>query len=259
MSGSKEIENAIEAALFSSERPLDARDLQTLFSQKVDKKDIQSALETLQFHYSERGVELVEVAGGFRFQTKVAHAPALRALRESRPPRYSRALLETLAIIAYRQPVTRGDIEDIRGVTVTTEIMRVLLDREWIRQSGTREVPGHPALYATTPGFLEYFGLTSLKQLPDLEDERQLADIAKELGIEMPESLAPVPPAPAEGETVDADTPDLGESEPVPFAETTEPPSADGYPESNPVRDEVEIQEPDADAVTKAALTSEFD
>ena len=189
----------------------------------------------------------------------MAHAPALRALRESRPPRYSRALLETLAIIAYRQPVTRGDIEDIRGVTVTTEIMRVLLDREWIRQSGTREVPGHPALYATTPGFLEYFGLTSLKQLPDLEDERQLADIAKELGIEMPQSLAPVPPAPAEGETVDADTPDLGESEPVPFAETTEPPSADGYPESNPVRDEVEIQEPDADAVTKAALTSEFD
>ena len=137
--------------------------------------------------------------------------------------------------------------------------MRVLLDREWIRQSGTREVPGHPALYATTPGFLEYFGLTSLKQLPDLEDERQLADIAKELGIEMPESLAPVPPAPAEGETVDADTPDPGESEPVPAAETTEPPSADGYPESNPVGDEVEIQEPDADAVTKAALTSEFD
>ena len=137
--------------------------------------------------------------------------------------------------------------------------MRVLLDREWIRQSGTREVPGHPALYATTPGFLEYFGLTSLKQLPDLEDERQLADIAKELGIEMPESLAPVPPAPAEGETVGADMPDLGESEPVPAAETTEPPSADGYPESNPVRDEVEIQEPDADAVTKAALTSEFD
>ena len=259
MSGSKEIENAIEAALFSSDRPLDTRDLRTLFTQEVDKKDIQSALETLQSHYSERGVELVEVAGGFRFQTKVAHAPALRALRESRPPRYSRALLETLAIIAYRQPVTRGDIEDIRGVTVTTEIMRVLLDREWIRQSGTREVPGHPALYVTTPGFLEYFGLTSLKQLPDLEDERQLADIAKELGIEMPESLAPVPPAPAEGETVDADTLDLGESEPVSVAETTEPPSADGYPESNSVSDEVEIQEPNADVVTKAALTSEFD
>ncbi|HCL94527.1 MAG TPA: SMC-Scp complex subunit ScpB, partial [Gammaproteobacteria bacterium] len=244
---------------FSSERPLDARDLQTLFAHNVDKKDIQSALEILRSHYAERGVELVEVAGGFRFQTKVDHAPALRALRESRPPRYSRALLETLAIIAYRQPMTRGDIEDIRGVTVTTEIMRVLLDREWIRQSGTREVPGHPALYVTTPVFLEYFGLTSLKQLPDLEDERQLADIAKELGIEMPESLAPVPVPPLEDESVEAEPPDPGESEHVPVTETTEPSSAGEFTESNPGGDEVEVREPDADAVTKAALTSEFD
>ena len=259
MSDSKEIENVIEAALFSSERPLDARDLQTLFAHNVDKKDIQSALEILRSHYAERGVELVEVAGGFRFQTKVDHAPALRALRESRPPRYSRALLETLAIIAYRQPMTRGDIEDIRGVTVTTEIMRVLLDREWIRQSGTREVPGHPALYVTTPVFLEYFGLTSLKQLPDLEDGRQLADIAKELGIEMPESLAPVPVPPLEDESVEAEPPDPGESEHVPVTETTEPSSAGEFTESNPGGDEVEVREPDADAVTKAALTSEFD
>ncbi len=259
MSDSKKIENVIEAALFSSERPLDARDLQTLFAHNVDKKDVQSALEILRSHYAERGVELVEVAGGFRFQTKVDHAPALRALRESRPPRYSRALLETLAIIAYRQPVTRGDIEDIRGVTVTTEIMRVLLDREWIRQSGTREVPGHPALYVTTPVFLEYFGLTSLKQLPDLEDERQLVDIAKELGIEMPESLAPVPVPPLEDESVEAETPDPGESEHVPVTETTEPSSAGEFTESNPGGDEVEVQEPGADAVTKAALTSEFD
>lgn len=259
MSDSKEIENAIEAALFSSERPLDVRDLQILFSQKVEKKDIQSALETLRSHYAERGVELVEVAGGFRFQTKVTHAPALRALRESRPPRYSRALLETLAIIAYRQPVTRGDIEDIRGVTVTTEIMRVLLDREWIRQSGTREVPGHPALYVTTGVFLEYFGLTSLKQLPDLEDERQLADIAKELGIEMPESLAPVPVPPAEGETLDPETSDPAESEQASAADTAGRSSADEYPEGDPVGDDAEIQEPDAGTVTKAALTSEFD
>ena len=167
--------------------------------------------------------------------------------------------METLAIIAYRQPMTRGDIEDIRGVTVTTEIMRVLLDREWIRQSGTREVPGHPALYVTTPVFLEYFGLTSLKQLPDLEDERQLADIAKELGIEMPESLAPVPVPPLEDESVEAEPPDPGESEHVPVTETTEPSSAGEFTESNPGGDEVEVQEPDADAVTKAALTSEFD
>ena len=262
MSDSKDIENAIEAALFSSERPLDARDLQILFGQKVDKKDIQSALETLRSHYADRGVELVEVAGGFRFQTKVAHAPALRALRESRPPRYSRALLETLAIIAYRQPVTRGDIEDIRGVTVTTEIMRVLLDREWIRQSGTREVPGHPALYVTTPGFLEYFGLTSLKQLPDLDDERQLADIAKELGIEMPESLVSVPVPLAEGGSVDAEKPDPAdpaESGHVSVADTVDTSSAGEYTESDAVGDEAEIHEPDADTVPKVALTSEFD
>jgi len=259
MSDSKDIENAIEAALFSSERPLSIRELQILFSQKVDKDAIQSALATLRSHYADRGVELVEVAGGFRFHTKAAHAPALRALRESRPPRYSRALLETLAIIAYRQPVTRGDIEDIRGVTVTTEIMRALLDREWIRQSGTREVPGHPALYVTTPGFLEYFGLTSLKQLPNLEDERQLADIAKELGIEMPVSLAPVPAPLTEGEAVDTETPDSAESEHVSVADTVDTSSADQYTEGEPVGDETEIQEPDADPVTKVALTSEFD
>jgi len=259
MSDSKDIENAIEAALFSSERPLSIRELQILFSQKVDKDAIQSALATLRSHYADRGVELVEVAGGFRFHTKAAHAPALRALRESRPPRYSRALLETLAIIAYRQPVTRGDIEDIRGVTVTTEIMRALLDREWIRQSGAREVPGHPALYVTTPGFLEYFGLTSLKQLPNLEDERQLADIAKELGIEMPVSLAPVPAPLTEGETVDTETPDSAESEHVSVADTVDTSSADQYTEGEPVGDETEIQEPDADPVTKVALTSEFD
>ena len=259
MSDSNDIENAIEAALFSSERPLSIRELQILFSQKVDKDAIQSALATLRSHYADRGVELVEVAGGFRFHTKAAHAPALRALRESRPPRYSRALLETLAIIAYRQPVTRGDIEDIRGVTVTTEIMRVLLDREWIRQSGTREVPGHPALYVTTPGFLEYFGLTSLKQLPDLDDERQLADIAKELGIEMPESLVSVHVLPAEGESVDPEKPDPAESGHVSVADTVDTSSAGEYTESNPVGDEAEIHEPDADTVPKVALTSEFD
>ena len=110
MTESRQIANAIEAALFSSERPLSVRDLQILFDQKTDKGMIQAALEKLCADYADRGVELVEVAGGFRFQTKATHAPALRVLRESRPPRYSRAMLETLAIIAYRQPVTRGDI-----------------------------------------------------------------------------------------------------------------------------------------------------
>ena len=193
MNHNNEIIHTVEAALFSAERPLGIRDLQALFPGQASREradEIRSSLEQLRSHYSNRGVELVEVAGGFRFQTRAPYASALRTLRESRPPRYSRALLETLAIIAYRQPVTRGDIEDIRGVTVTTEIMRSLLDREWVRQSGTREVPGHPALYVTTSAFLEYFGLPSLTSLPNLEDERELADIARELGIEMPPPIA---------------------------------------------------------------------
>lgn len=209
MTAKKEMVNAVEAALFSSERPLTLRDLQVLFDKRAKKESIEEALVQLQDDYRDRGVELVEVAGGFRFQTRAIHAPALRALRESRPPRYSRALLETLAIIAYRQPVTRGDIEEIRGVTVTTEIMRVLIDREWIRQSGTREVPGHPALYVTTPLFLEYFGLGSISELPSLEDERQLAEIAKELGIDMPESLRISEPRDSDGEIPDSDAEEM--------------------------------------------------
>ncbi|HCX87889.1 MAG TPA: SMC-Scp complex subunit ScpB [Gammaproteobacteria bacterium] len=255
MTGIQPIANAVEAALFSSERPLTVRDLQILFDQKVDKEMIRSALEQLRSDYVGRGVELVEVAGGFRFQTKAVHAPALRALRESRPPRYSRALLETLAIIAYRQPVTRGDIEDIRGVTVTTEIMRVLLDREWIRQSGSREVPGHPALYVTTAIFLEYFGLTSLKELPGLDDERQLADIARELGIEMPSSLAPVPMENPEGEAGD-DGPDEVDSE---NGDVDDLPVSAEYVSDDSDSESAQIQDPDDESATRAALNSEFD
>ena len=255
MTDIKPIANAVEAALFSSERPLTVRDLQILFDQNIDKEMILSALEQLKSDYADRGVELVEVAGGFRFQTKAVHAPALRALRESRPPRYSRALLETLAIIAYRQPVTRGDIEDIRGVTVTTEIMRVLLDREWIRQSGSREVPGHPALYVTTPIFLEYFGLTSLKELPGLDDERQLADIARELGIAMPSSLAPVPAEDSDGEVGDEEhqevDPENGDGDDLPVS--TEYVSDDSDSES------AQIQDPEDASATRAALNTEFD
>ena len=251
----KPIANAVEAALFSSERPLTVRDLQILFDEDIDREMILSALEQLRSDYADRGVELVEVAGGFRFQTKAIHAPALRALRESRPPRYSRALLETLAIIAYRQPVTRGDIEDIRGVTVTTEIMRVLLDREWIRQSGSREVPGHPALYVTTPIFLEYFGLTSLKELPGLDDERQLADIARELGIAMPSSLAPVPAEDLDGEAGDEERqevdPENGDGDDLPVS--TEYVSDDSDSES------AQIQDPEDASATRAALNTEFD
>ncbi|HIE76371.1 MAG TPA: SMC-Scp complex subunit ScpB [Gammaproteobacteria bacterium] len=227
MNDKNEIIHTLEAALFSAERPLGIRDLQTLFPGHASREradEIRSSLEQLRSHYSNRGVELVEVAGGFRFQTRAPYASALRTLRESRPPRYSRALLETLAIIAYRQPVTRGDIEDIRGVTVTTEIMRSLLDREWVRQSGTREVPGHPALYVTTSAFLEYFGLPSLTSLPNLEDERELADIARELGIEMPAPIVAPIDEPSEDGDPDATAADQASVEESPETDHTQSP-----------------------------------
>ena len=121
-----------------------------------------------------------------RFQTRERLAPWLRKLNEGRPPRYSRALLETIAIVAYRQPVTRGDIEDIRGVAVSTEIMRTLQERDWIKQVGVRDAPGHPALYGTTPAFLAYFNLESLKELPALIEQRDLELIAREQNIQLP-------------------------------------------------------------------------
>jgi segregation and condensation protein B len=183
----KDFCNIIEAALFSSETPLSILHLQQLFPKvkKPSREEILVAIAELLDEYEDRGVELAQVGGGYRFQTRAVYADWLRRLRELRPPRYSRALLETLAIIAYRQPVTRGDIEEIRGVTVTTEIMRALLDREWVRQTGVRAVPGHPALYATTPKFLEYFGLKSLDELPNLEDPRRIADIVQDLNLDL--------------------------------------------------------------------------
>ena len=149
--------------------------------------ELNAILDQLASDYHGRGIELVSVANGYRFQTQVQYASALRRLRELRPPRYSRALLETLAIIAYRQPVTRGDVEEVRGVAVSTDIMRALLERGWVRQMGEREVPGRPALYGTTTDFLEYFNLASIQQLPELADQRELAEIAKDLNILLPE------------------------------------------------------------------------
>ena len=194
MKDKAQLRNTIEAALFSAEEPLSVRDLQSMFpgSGGEEAQDIQAILDELSSDYADRGIELVRVANGFRFQTRERYTGALRKLRESRPPRYSKALLETLAIIAYRQPVTRGDIEEVRGVGVSTDIMRVLLERNWIRQVGNREVPGRPALYSTTAEFLEYFNLESIKHLPDLAEQRDISEIARELNIILPEPATPV-------------------------------------------------------------------
>ena len=189
MKNKTEISNTVEAALFSAEDPLSTKDLRGMFKPEdaPATDELNAILDQLASDYHGRGIELVSVANGYRFQTQVQYASALRRLRESRPPRYSRALLETLAIIAYRQPVTRGDVEEVRGVAVSTDIMRALLERGWVRQMGEREVPGRPALYGTTTDFLEYFNLASIQQLPELADQRELAEIAKDLNILLPE------------------------------------------------------------------------
>jgi len=167
-----EIKHFIEAALLAAGRPLNIDQLKGLFDGRttVEKAEIRKAIETLNEEYADRGIVVSEVASGFRMQVKATMADRLQKLWEDRPPRYSRALFETLALIAYRQPITRGDIEDIRGVSVSSNIVRQLLERDWVRVVGHRDVPGRPAMFGTTKGFLDYFGLKKLDDLPPLAD-----------------------------------------------------------------------------------------
>jgi segregation and condensation protein B len=159
----------LEAALICSSQPLPLRDLAALFADEIEPGTIRDLLDELGRDCAGRGIELVSLASGWRFQSRPEMAPYLARLSPERPPRYSRAVLETLAIVAYRQPVTRGDIEDIRGVAVASSIVKQLEDRGWIEAIGYREAPGRPALFATTRQFLDDLGLSSLAQLPPLE------------------------------------------------------------------------------------------
>lgn len=162
----------LEAAIFASDTPLSLAQLQETVLQKFElsKKRVQGALSTLEHDYAGRGIQLIETALGYRFQTRADLSGELALLWPERSPRYSRAVLETLALIAYRQPITRGEIEDVRGVTVSSHIMRTLQDRGWVKVVGHKEVPGRPGLYATTAQFLDYFGLKDLSQLPALSE-----------------------------------------------------------------------------------------
>jgi segregation and condensation protein B len=196
--------------------------------------ELNAILDQLASDYHGRGIELVSVANGYRFQTQVQYASALRRLRELRPPRYSRALLETLAIIAYRQPVTRGDVEEVRGVAVSTDIMRALLERGWVRQMGEREVPGRPALYGTTTDFLEYFNLASIQQLPELADQRDLAEIAKDLNILLPELRQT---SSEEAELAERDSEESIDSDENPVADVDRP--IDSDTSTQPVADRI--------------------
>lgn len=159
----------LETALICAAAPLPLRELRALFDEQVGPDTLRALLDELARDWEGRGVELVCVAGGWRFQSRPRMRPYLDRLNPEKPPRYSRAVLETLAIVAYRQPVTRGDIEDIRGVTVTTQIVKQLEERGWIETIGFRESPGRPALYATTRQFLDDLGLRGLEELPALE------------------------------------------------------------------------------------------
>lgn len=162
----------IEAAIFSSAEPLTADKLLLLFSEEnqPSREVLKEALLMLESFYDARAINLVKVATGYRFQTKSTHAQALQRLWEKKPPRYTRALLETLALIVYQQPITRGEIEAVRGVAVSSQIIKTLQEREWIKVLGFKELPGKPALFGTTKKFLEYFNLNTLSDLPPLQD-----------------------------------------------------------------------------------------
>ncbi len=178
----------IEGALLAAGKPLTVAQLAELFEEheRPDKDAIREALREVGERCAERGFELQEVASGFRFQVRQSLSPWVARLWHERPQKYSRALLETLALIAYRQPITRGEIEEIRGVAVSSNIIKTLHEREWIRVVGHRDVPGRPAMYATTRQFLDYFNLKTLDQLPALAELRDLETLNSELGFADP-------------------------------------------------------------------------
>lgn len=178
----QDAKRVLETALICAQQPLALRDMRTLFADEVGADSLRSLLDELARDWEDRGVELVALSSGWRFQSRPEMRDYLDRLNPEKPPKYSRAVMETLAIIAYRQPVTRGDIEDIRGVTVGSQIVKQLEDRGWIESIGFREAPGRPALYATTKQFLDDLGIASLEQLPLMEGgtgdvlERTLTD-----------------------------------------------------------------------------------
>lgn len=180
----------IEAALFAAAEPINAERLRQLFDEgdHPSVSEIKDFVANLMQDYQDRGVELQEVSSGYRFQAKTEFAPWLQRLWEKRPPRYSRAFLETLALIVYRQPISRGEIEEIRGVAVSTEIMKKLTEHEWVKVVGYRDVPGKPALFGTTKKFLDYFNLKALNDLPPLEQvvdlEKMEEKLMSQLGLE---------------------------------------------------------------------------
>ncbi len=280
-----EVKYFIEAALLAAGRPMSIEQLHGLFDGRTapEKSELRTAITSLNEDYELRGITISEVASGFRIQVKAAMADRLQKLWEERPPRYSRALFETLALIAYRQPITRGEIEEVRGVSVSSNIVRSLVEREWIRVVGHRDVPGRPAMFATTRSFLDYFGLKKLDDLPPLADlsdweslrvQLNLPAVEEDEGTEMPD----VPELPVLYPEVDeedigdesddiesafesdeSDESDVEIPELVPIAD--ELPNVSEFAESASAEEELLVSEwPDpADVTAVATLDSETD
>ena len=224
-----EIKHFIEAALLAAGRPLNIDQLKDLFDGRTapEKVEIRDAIATLNEEYKERGIVVSEVASGFRMQVKSSMAERLNKLWEERPPRYSRALFETLALIAYRQPITRGDIEEIRGVSVSSNIIRQLLERDWVRVVGHRDIPGRPAMFGTTKTFLDYFSLKRLDDLPPLADLSDWESLRVQLNLPEVEEQAVT----SAEETVGAIVSDL----PVLYPEESEDDDGEEYPDEDEV------------------------
>lgn len=242
----------IETALLCAQQPLTVAELRALFADELGAETIRRLLDDLRADWAGRGVALVPLATGWRFQTTPAMAPFLERLHPEKPPRYSRAVLETLAIIAYRQPVTRGDIEEIRGVTVSTQIVRALEERGWIEVIGHKDVVGRPALFGTTRRFLDDLGLVSLSDLPPLEStDASGVPLAQAAGL-LDGHLAGPGVAVGDGSPDAGETPDAVENSPG-APETPDTPdttdSADDRPtEADPGPTEADMEEPTRDA-----------
>lgn len=202
-----QLKRIVEAALLAAGKPLSLQQLAELFepAERPQNSEIRDVLGEIERDYASRGFELKIVASGYRFQVQADLAPWVGRLWEERPQRYSRALLETLSLIAYRQPITRGDIEEIRGVAVSSSIVKTLLEREWVRVVGHKDVPGRPAMYATTRQFLDYFNLRNLDELPNLAEISELDSLNGELALEElatgSEAAEPTPETETETET----------------------------------------------------------
>ncbi len=216
----RRIQAITEAALLAAGKPMSLEQLRDLFTddERPARQVMEHVLVLLESACEGRGFELKKVASGYRLQVREEYAPWVSRLFEEKPQRYSRALLETLALFAYRQPITRGEIEDIRGVTVSSNIIRTLLEREWVKVVGHRDVPGRPAMYATTRQFLDYFNLSGLDQLPPLSEVRDLEEIGREIEKNIQAEIEFEPSAAA----ADEDTDDEGAGQPGPDTESNQ-------------------------------------